>query len=161
MSDYNYITPEGAKILRDELEYLWKVERPKVTQSVSDAAAEGDRSENAEYIYGKKRLREIDRRVRFLTKRLDVLTVVENQPDRKGMVFFGAWVKLENEDGEEFVYRLVGPDEFEPSKGYISINSPMGKALLGRGEGEEVMVNRPAGLAAFTIVEVSYRPFSD
>lgn len=160
MSHSDYITPEGARRLREEFEYLWKVERPRVTQAVSDAAAEGDRSENAEYIYGKKRLREIDRRVRFLMKRLDVLTVVEDQPERQGKIFFGAWVRLENEDGAEVVYRLVGPDEFDPSKGYISVDSPMAKALLGKQEGDEVLVRRPAGVATFTILHVAYKPFS-
>lgn len=153
----NYITPEGAKRLRDELTWLWKEERPRVTQGVSDAAAEGDRSENAEYIYGKKRLREIDRRLRFLTKRLDDLTVVESPPDRTGKIFFGAWVRLENEEGEELIYRIVGPDEFDPAKGFISIDSPMGKALLGRSEGDEVHVRRPAGEAVFTVLDVSYQ----
>lgn len=161
MSNSNYITPEGIKCLREEFEYLWKVERPRVTQAVSDAAAEGDRSENAEYIYGKKRLREIDRRVRFLMKRLESLTVVENQPDRKGKIFFGAWVRLENEDGIEAIYRIVGPDEFDPGKGYISVDSPVGKALLGKQEGDEVVVTRPAGVATFTVLEVSYRQFAD
>ena len=157
----NYITPEGAKCLRDELDYLWRIERPRVTQGVSDAAAEGDRSENAEYIYGKKRLREIDRRIRFLVKRLDDVQVVESQPDRQGKVFFGAWVRLENEDGDEFVYRIVGPDEFDIAKGFISMDSPMGRALLGKQEGDEVLVRRPAGAAIFTILDVGYRPFSD
>ncbi|GAB7026291.1 transcription elongation factor GreB [Geotalea toluenoxydans] len=159
MSNSNYITPEGARRLREEFEYLWKVERPRVTQAVSDAAAEGDRSENAEYIYGKKRLREIDRRVRFLMKRLDVLTVVEDQPERKGKIFFGAWVRLENEEGNEVVYRIVGPDEFDPGKGYISVDSPMAKALIGKQEGDEVVVRRPAGVATFTIIDVGYKPF--
>jgi transcription elongation factor GreB len=157
----SYITPEGARILRDELGYLLKVERPRVTQAVSDAAAEGDRSENAEYIYGKKRLREIDRRLRFLIKRLDALTVVEHQPARQGKVFFGAWVRLENEDGDEVEYRIVGPDEFDVGKGFISMDSPVGRALLGRQEGDEVVVRRPAGSVTFTILEVRYRPFSD
>ena len=157
----SYITPEGARILRDELGYLLKVERPRVTQAVSDAAAEGDRSENAEYIYGKKRLREIDRRLRFLIKRLDVLTVVEHQPARQGKVFFGAWVRLENEDGDEVEYRIVGPDEFDVGKGFISMDSPVGRALLGRQEGDEVVVRRPAGSVTFTILEVRYRPISD
>lgn len=155
-----YITPEGAARLREELRYLWKEERPRVTQAVSDAAAEGDRSENAEYIYGKKRLREIDRRVRFLTKRLDELTVVELSPARSGRVFFGAWVRLESEDGEESAYRLVGPDEFDVSRGFISMDSPMGRALMGKEEGDEVLVLRPAGPARFTIVEISYSPIS-
>src|SRR5512133_3794599 len=103
----SYITPEGVEKLREELRFLWKEERPRVTRAVSAAAAEGDRSENAEYIYGKKRLREIDRRVRFLVKRLDSLTVVENRPDEAPeKIFFGAWVRLENPDGDEVVYRL-------------------------------------------------------
>ncbi len=156
----NYITPEGAKRLRDELNWLWKEERPRVTQGVADAAAEGDRSENAEYIYGKKRLREIDRRIRFLTKRLDALTVVDSSPSRSEKVFFGAWVRLENEAGEELEYRVVGPDEFDVNRGFISMDSPMGRALLGKEEGDGIVVRRPAGTAAFTILEVSYRPFS-
>ncbi len=156
----NYITPEGAKLLRDELTWLWKVERPRVTQGVSDAAAEGDRSENAEYIYGKKRLREIDRRVRFLTTRLDLLTVVHGSPDRTGKIFFGAWVRLEAEDGEVLEYRLVGPDEFDVSKGQISMDAPMGRALMGKQEGDEIVVRRPAGTATFTILAVRYTPFT-
>ena len=154
----NYITPDGAKRLRDELDWLWKTERPRVTQGVADAAAEGDRSENAEYIYGKKRLREIDRRIRFLTKRLDHLTVVSAPPSATDRVFFGAWVRLENEEGDETTYRIVGPDEFDVAKGWISIDSPVGKALLGKREGDEVTVHRPAGTAVFTILEVSYTP---
>ncbi len=153
----NYITPEGALRLRDELDRLWKEERPRVTQAVSEAAAQGDRSENADYIYGKRRLREIDRRVRFLTKRLDALTVVGDPPSRTDRVFFGAWVTLESDAGEEFVYRIVGPDEFDVAKGFISMDSPMGRALLGKGEGDEVVVQRPAGRGVFTIVEIAYR----
>lgn len=154
----NYITPDGAKRLKDELDWLWKIERPRVTQGVADAAAEGDRSENAEYIYGKKRLREIDRRIRFLTKRLDLLTVVTAPPTTTDRIFFGAWVRLENEEGEETVYRIVGPDEFEVAKGWISIDSPVGKALLGKREGDEVTVRRPAGVALFTVLEIAYQP---
>ena len=157
----NYITPEGEKRLRDELGWLLKVERPLVTRGVSDAAAEGDRSENAEYIYGKKRLREIDRRIRFLAKRLDVLTVVTEPPPQTGKIFFGAWVRLENEAGEESEYRLVGPDETDAAKGWISIDSPMGRALMGKREDDEVVVERPAGKAAFTILEVSYRSLEE
>jgi len=112
----HYITREGYLALDRELKYLWKEERPKVTQAVSEAAAMGDRSENAEYIYGKKRLREIDRRVRFLSKRLDVLTIVDPSPMQEGKIFFGAWVTLEDEDGNEKVYRIVGADEFNPKK---------------------------------------------
>jgi transcription elongation factor GreB len=154
----SYITPEGAKALRDELGWLWKVERPRVTQGVSDAAAEGDRSENAEYIYGKKRLREIDRRVRFLTKRLDRLQVVDAIPGDQGRIFFGAWVRLENPEGDEAVYRIVGPDEFDAARGFISIDSPVGKALLGKREGDEVLVHRPAGTVTWLVIEVSYVP---
>lgn len=158
MKKSSYITPEGAQRLRDELTWLWKEERPRVTQRVADAAAEGDRSENAEYIYGKKRLREIDRRIRHLTERLDVLKVVDGMPEGTSKVYFGAWVRLEDEEGGEQLYRIVGPDEFDPKKGWISIDSPVGKALLGRNEGDEVTVDRPAGRVTWTIVQVSYTP---
>ncbi|HKK01311.1 MAG TPA: transcription elongation factor GreB [Desulfuromonadales bacterium] len=157
----NYITPEGAKSLRNELDFLWRSERPQVTQQVSDAAAMGDRSENAEYIYGKKRLREIDRRIRFLSKRLEALAVVSEPPGNPGKVYFGAWVRLEDEQGTESTYRLVGPDEISTEAGHISIDSPVGRALLGREEGDEVIVRRPAGAAAFTVLDVSYRPFPE
>ena len=151
-----YITPEGAKRLRDELDRLWKVERPAVTQQVADAAALGDRSENAEYIYGKRRLREIDRRVRFLTKRLDELVVVNEPPKDPRRVFFGAWVTVEDEDGAEAEYRIVGPDEFDIDAGLISIDSPMARGLLGKREGDEVTVRRPKGDGLYTIVGVRY-----
>ncbi|GIT64345.1 MAG: transcription elongation factor GreB [Gammaproteobacteria bacterium] len=118
-----YITGEGEKILKEELHQLWKVERPQVTHSVSEAAALGDRSENAEYIYGKKRLREIDRRVRYLSKRLEEITVVSAPPDDQSKIYFGAYVTLEQDNGNEARYRLVGPDEINPQKGYISIDS--------------------------------------
>ena len=127
-----YITPEGEASLREELRYLWKEKRPEVTKAVSEAAALGDRSENAEYIYGKKQLREIDRRVRFLTKRLDSLKVVDSKPDNLNKVYFGAWVSVENEDGETKRYRLVGPDEFDLSKGYLSIDAPFARKLIGK-----------------------------
>ena len=156
-----YITPEGEKGLRDELDRLWNRERPRVTQEVADAAAQGDRSENAEYIYGKKRLREIDARVRFLTKRLDELTVVRDAPAADGKVYFGAWVRLEDDAGEELAYRIVGPDEFDVEAGKISIDSPVGRALLGREEGDEVVVRRPRGNAVYTVLEVRYRSFDD
>ncbi|HTE52744.1 MAG TPA: transcription elongation factor GreB [Kofleriaceae bacterium] len=152
-----YITPEGARRLRAELNQLWTVERPRVTQQVSEAAALGDRSENAEYIYGKRRLREIDSRVRFLRKRLDVLKIVEPTDRADGRVYFGAWVALEDEDGVESEYRLVGPDEADSKIRCISIDSPMGKALLGRSDGDDVAVARPKGRAMFTIVGVRYR----
>jgi transcription elongation factor GreB len=157
-----YITPEGEKRLRDELAHLWNVERPKVTLGVANAAAEGDRSENAEYIYGKKRLREIDRRIRFLMKRLDELTVVVPSDGRRneGKVYFGAWMRLEDDEGEQSVYRIVGPDEFDPGKSWISMDSPMGKAAIGKSEGDELIVRRPKGTATFTVVEVSYEPIT-
>jgi len=152
----SYITPEGAKRLRAELEQLWTVERPRVTQEVADAAAQGDRSENAEYIYGKRRLREIDRRVRFLSKRLDQLVVVSEPPTDPSRVFFGAWVTLENDDGEEVTYRVVGADEFDVERGCISIDSPVARALLGKRDGDEVTVRRPKGDATYTIVRITY-----
>ena len=152
------ITPEGAQKLSDEIDHLWNVERPRVTQEVADAAAQGDRSENAEYIYGKKRLREIDGRVRFLSKRLDELTVVQpgqvGDPDK---IYFGAWVTIEDEQGEEHRYRLVGPDEFDIKQGLLSIESPMGRVLLGKEAGDEVTVQRPAGPAVYEITGISYR----
>ncbi len=152
----SYITPDGAKRLRTELEQLWTVERPRVTQEVADAAAQGDRSENAEYIYGKRRLREIDRRVRFLSKRLDVLTIVDEAPSDGKRVFFGAWVTLEDEDGNEVTYRIVGPDESDVDKGWISMEAPVAMALLGKRDGDDVVVRRPKGDITFTIVGIRY-----
>ncbi len=134
----DYITPEGYKKLSQELEHLWRVERPEWTQRVSDAAAEGDRSENAEYIYSKKKLREIDRRIRYLQKRLDVLRIVDRLPNDQSRIYFGAWVKIEDEAGNSAWYRLVGRDEADASCGYISIHSPLARALLGKGIGSEV-----------------------
>ncbi|MCP5208374.1 MAG: transcription elongation factor GreB [Hahellaceae bacterium] len=152
-----YITPEGEKTLRDELHYLWKVKRPEVTQAVSDAAKQGDRSENAEYIYGKKQLREIDSRVRFLTKRLENMVVVNTRPDDVTKVYFGAWVSLEDEQGEINQFRLVGPDEIDLSKGYVSIDSPVGRALLGKRVDDEVLVHVGAAERSWYIVAVEYR----
>ncbi len=152
----NYITPEGARRLRDELSYLWRVKRPQVTQAVSEAAAQGDRSENAEYIYGKKQLREIDRRIRYLQKRLEHLTVVENKPADEQRVFFGAWVRLEDDDGNIREFRIVGPDEIDLEKHYISIDSPVARALLNKAEGDEVAVTLPAGETNYYILEVRY-----
>ncbi|MDC9603631.1 transcription elongation factor GreB [Xenorhabdus griffiniae] len=160
MDKSHYITREGWHVLDQELKYLWKVERPKVTQAVSDAAALGDRSENAEYIYGKKRLREIDRRVRFLSKRLDILQIVDPDPRQEGKVFFGAWVKVENEYEEEHLFRLVGPDEFDPAKKWISIDSPVARALLGKQVDDEVTVMTPNGVVTYWILEISYQPLA-
>ncbi|ACX82105.1 transcription elongation factor GreB [Aggregatibacter actinomycetemcomitans] len=145
MAKSNYITRQGWNMLDRELKFLWKEERPQVTQAVSDAAALGDRSENAEYIYGKRRLREIDRRVRFLTKRLEVLQIVDYSPKQESKVFFGAWVELENEDGEVKQYRIVGCDEFDPANNWISIDSPVARALIGKQEDDEITVDTPAG----------------
>jgi len=153
----SYITRAGFERLRAELEHLWKEERPRVTHAVSVAAALGDRSENADYTYGKKRLREIDGRIRFLTKRLDQLEVVDLGPRvRADRVYFGAWVELEDEDGERVRYQLVGADEFDASKGRISVESPVGRALMGKRLGDEVDVRRPRGDARFRLVAIDY-----
>lgn len=151
-----YITPEGQKRLSEELSYLWKIKRPRVTQAVAEAAAMGDRSENAEYIYGKKQLRQIDSRMRFLTRRLSELIVVDRIPDDISKIFFGAWVEIEDTDGNAHRYRIVGPDEIDPDKNFISIDSPMAKALLRRTEGDEVVVSRPNGTTAFVVTSVHY-----
>ena len=152
-----YITSEGEKALRAELHELWKVERPEVTKAVSAAAANGDRSENGDYIYGKKRLREIDSRVRFLRKRLDVLQVVEGPLGDRNKAWFGAWVTLEDDAGQEQVWRIVGPDEFDLSQGKISCDSPLGRALLGKEIDTEVQLDTPDGKAALVLTGVSYR----
>ncbi len=151
-----YITPEGEKTLREELHQLWKVERPEVTQAVHEAAKNGDRSENGDYIYGKKRLREIDSRVRFLNKRLDELEVVTRPPGDTDKVFFGAWVTLEDEDGGEQRWRIVGPDEFDVSTGRLSMDSPMARAMLGKRLDDEVRVETPNGARVYIVVDISY-----
>ena len=155
-STTGYITLRGYKAMEAEIERLWRVDRPKITQEVSDAAAMGDRSENAEYIYGKKKLREIDRRLRFLSKRLDELTIVDPSESQEGRVFFGAFVTLENEDGKTSRYQLVGPDEFDLKLGRISVDSPMARALLGKFEGDEATVKAPKGSATVTIITIEY-----
>jgi transcription elongation factor GreB len=151
------ITPEGERRLREEYQRLWSVERPKVAREVGEAAALGDRSENAEYIYGKRRLREIDGRLEFLNRRLEELRVVEPEDRRDGVIRFGAWVTLEDESGSVVEYRIVGPDEFDVESGFISIDSPVGRALLGKSCGDEVAVRRPKGDAVFAITGVRYR----
>ena len=156
MAKSNYITRFGWQKLDQELKFLWKEERPKVTQAVSEAAALGDRSENAEYIYGKRRLREIDRRVRFLSKRLEVLKIVDYHPNQEGKVFFGAWVELENEDGEVKQYRIVGCDEFDPTKQWISIDSPVARALIGKQIDDEIQVVTPLGKVILYINKIWY-----
>ena len=153
-----YITVEGHRKLSEELERLLRVERPKVVKGVADAAAEGDRSENAEYIYGKKKLREIDKRIEYLSKRVDVLTVVsEFPPEGTDKVFFGAYLELEDDDGHVHRYRIVGADETDAEKGFISIDSPVARALMGKRLNDEVTVRRPKGEVTFVIRSVRYR----
>jgi transcription elongation factor GreB len=158
MSKSNYITREGFDALERELKWLWKDERPRITRSVSEAAALGDRSENAEYIYGKKRLREIDRRVRFLTKRLEQLQVVYPSPEQQGKVYFGAWVDLEDENEQQVTYRIVGPDEFDPKNNWISIDSPVARALIGKAVDDDVTVKTPDGQRELYILAIYYHP---
>jgi len=154
-----YITPEGKKRLAEEFEFLWHTRRPEVTAALAAAAAEGDRSENAEYIYRKKQLREIDARIHHLKNRLENIVVVGSRPDDESQVFFGAWVRLEDEEGIVSEYRIVGPDEFDPAQNTISMDSPVARALMKKKAGDEVIVKRPKGDAVFTIVRVQYDPF--
>jgi len=151
-----FITTEGHIRLTAELDQLWRVERPAVTRAVSEAAAQGDRSENAEYTYGKKRLREIDSRVRFLRKRLEGMVVVSSPPADLQRVFFGAWVTLEDDRGVESCHRIVGPDEFDLAPAYISMDSPLAKALLGKRLDDEVHVETPTGRRLFVILAIDY-----
>jgi transcription elongation factor GreB len=151
-----YITPEGEKALRAELQQLWKVERPEVTSAVHEAAKNGDRSENGDYIYGKRRLREIDSRVRFLNKRLDELQIVDRPPGDTTKVYFGAWVTLEDECGEEQRWRIVGPDEFDLANRKLSMDSPMARSLLGKRLDDEVAVHSPSGQRQFYITAIDY-----
>jgi transcription elongation factor GreB len=155
-SGSKYATEEGARRLRAELDELWRVERPAVTRAVAEAAAMGDRSENAEYIYGKRRLREIDRRVRHLRQRLDGLKVVSAPPADRNRVFFGAWVTIEDGRGASRRHRIVGPDEFDREPGFVSMDSPLGRAMLGRRVGDEVEVSLPGGAQSFSIVAIEY-----
>ncbi|MBC7984561.1 MAG: transcription elongation factor GreB [Candidatus Obscuribacterales bacterium] len=151
-----FITPTGIVKLREELDFLWRVKRPEVTLAVQEAAAQGDRSENAEYIYGKRQLREIDARVRFLRQRLDRMIVVDQPPSDHRRIYFGAWVKLEDEAGKEFNYRIVGPDEFADAPQYISMDSPLARVLMGKAVDDEVIVEMPAGKKSYVVVEVKY-----
>jgi len=152
------ITPEGYRRLEEEAKYLWNEKRPRVARAVANAAEEGDRSENAEYIYRKKQLAEIDRRLRFLSRRLEVLTVVTDKPRHDGRVYFGCYVTLEDDDGEQVRYRIVGPDEWDVARNEISMDSPVGQALLGKREDDEVVVRRPKGDVTYTIVRVTVDP---
>jgi transcription elongation factor GreB len=154
-----YITAEGHARLNEELKYLWKVKRPEITQSVKEAAAQGDRSENAEYIYGKKQLREIDRRVRYLSKRLDDMVVVDRipAPEKQNTVFFGAWVTLIDENDQERKHRIVGPDEIGAGSDYISMDSPLAKLILKKQLGDEICLTKPDGSESYyEIIAIDY-----
>ncbi|WP_237056889.1 transcription elongation factor GreB [Microbulbifer sediminum] len=155
-----YITPEGARRMRAEVKYLWEEERPRVTNAVSEAAKLGDRSENADYIYGKKRLREIDSRVRFLTKRLEEITVVDRVPEDRDRVFFGAWVTVEDDEGNTSTYRIVGPDEFNVKEGLISMDSPVARALLGKRLDDEVDIRIEERWVTYYVLEIRYEEIS-
>lgn len=154
--DTNVITPEGFAELKGELDYLWRKERPEVTKMVQWAASLGDRSENADYQYNKKRLREIDRRVRFLRNRLDKLRVVEYSPVQEGKVYFGAWVTLIDIDDKTLRFRIVGPDEIYNKKNYVSVNAPIVKACLGKSVGDEVFVRTPEAEKEWEIEAIRY-----
>lgn len=152
----NYLTPEGAKKLQAELNQLLNVQRAKVVHEVAEAAAQGDRSENAEYIYRKKQLGEIDRRVRYLTKRLAALRVIDGPPGDPHAVYFGAWMRLESEDGATHDYRIVGPDETDAARGWISIDSPLARAALKARVDDEFEAELPNGRLRFVVVGVRY-----
>jgi transcription elongation factor GreB len=151
-----YATPEGARRLRAELDELWLNERPAVTRAVAEAAAMGDRSENAEYIYGKRRLREIDRRVRHLRQRLDGLKVVDSPPADRSRAYFGAWVTIEASDGRPRRHRIVGPDEFDREPAFVSMDAPLGRALLGRRVGDQIEIKLPGGPLAARVTAIEY-----
>ncbi|RJS90953.1 transcription elongation factor GreB [Salinisphaera sp. Q1T1-3] len=158
MAQRDYITRAGWQALADELDYLWREKRPHVVRALADAAAEGDRSENAEYIYRKKELREIDRRVRYLGRRVDELTAVDPRPDNPDKVFFGAWVDVVDEDDATHRYRIVGADETDAASGAISMHSPVARALLGCTIGDAVMVALPDGRRELEIEAIHYQP---
>ena len=155
MSSAPYITTQGMTCLNQELEARWK-RRREVVKALSAAAAEGDRSENAEYIYRKKELRGIDRRIRYLQKRMPDLRVIAESPDDGDTVFFAAWVRLEREQGDEVEYRIVGPDEIDQQKGNISLDSPLAKALLGKQVGDEVTIKVLEGRKTYAILAIRY-----
>lgn len=151
------ITPRGLQQMQDELDFLWRKERPVVTQQVSDAAKLGDRSENAEYIYGKKRLREIDRRVRFLRKRIEICEVVNRSPQDLNRIYFGAWIELEDDKEILYRYRIVGEDEIDLPSSYISVDAPLARGLLGKRLEDEVEVKIPKGEVNYCIVAIHYQ----
>lgn len=152
------ITRAGFEALKAEMDHLWRVERPEVTRKVTWAASLGDRSENADYQYNKKRLREIDRRFRYLERCSRELKVVEYSPEQEGKVYFGAWVEVENDEGQQRRFRIVGYDELGLNKDYISIDSPMARALLRKSVDDEAGVKTPAGLVHWTILSIEYEP---
>lgn len=151
-----YITAEGQARLKAEFEQLWRVRRPEVVRALSAAAAEGDRSENAEYQYRKKELREIDGRLKYLTTRLAEVKIVEPNPRQTDRAYFGAWLELADEEGEPRLYRIVGADETDSGKGWISVDSPVARALLGKAVGELVKIRLPAGEVEYELVAVRY-----
>jgi transcription elongation factor GreB len=151
-----YITPEGAAELKRELDYLWRIKRPEVTRAVAEAAAQGDRSENAEYIYGKKQLAEIDRRVRFLRKRLDGMRIVTETPASAERIYFGAWFDVRDESGKTATYRIVGPDESSAAPEYLSMDAPLGRAVMGKSLHDVVAVRTPEGAREFEITAIRY-----
>jgi transcription elongation factor GreB len=151
------ITPRGVQQMQDELDFLWRKDRPVVTQQVSDAAKLGDRSENAEYIYGKKRLREIDRRVRYLRKRIEICEVVDRPPIDVGRIYFGAWIELEDDNEDLYRYRIVGEDEIDLPNRYISVDAPLARGLLGKRLDDEVEVRLPKGTVNYCIIAINYQ----
>jgi transcription elongation factor GreB len=151
-----YITREGHARLKQEFDELWKQRRPEVVRALAAAAAEGDRSENAEYIYRKKQLAEIDRRVRYLGKRLDALRVVDRRPADTGAIYFGAWFEIESDDGRARCYRIVGPDEIDAGRGWISIDSPLARAALKKRADDEFEAELPGGRCRFCVIAISY-----
>lgn len=155
--DSDIITPQGYAALQQELDDLWRKERPATTKIVQWAASLGDRSENADYQYNKRRLREIDRRVRFLRKRLEILRVVEYNPVQEGKAFFGAWVTLVNENENRIFFRIVGPDEIYGNKKYVSVNSPVAKVCIGKSVGDDVIVTTPEANKEWEIQSIDYR----
>ncbi|MBM3350848.1 MAG: transcription elongation factor GreB [Betaproteobacteria bacterium] len=158
----NYITPEGFAALKAEFEQLYKIERPEVVRTVSWAAGNGDRSENGDYIYGKRRLRQIDSRCRHLMRRMDLAEIVDsNLQQHLEKIYFGAWVTLYHlENDTEHVYRIVGKDELDPSKGYISWVSPLGKVMLGKTIGDTIRTSTPKGEETFEVIDVHYQKSS-
>ncbi|MEC8833854.1 MAG: transcription elongation factor GreB, partial [Pseudomonadota bacterium] len=156
-----YVTPAGFEQLQEELRVLWKVERPEITRRVAEAAALGDRSENADYIYGKRRLGEIDRRVRYLSKRLDEVQIVDRLPDDTNRIFFGATIDIEREDGESLRYRIVGADEFDRQDHYISVDSPLAQQLLGKRKGDLISLSLDGHTTRYTIVAINYPSVAD